>query len=154
MLTLVPPDLIDEEADILAKIRRGESIEHCETVRVCKDGTRIDVSVTISPIRDGNGAIVGASKTTVHRIIQKHGGSIWAEAEVDQGATFYFALQSAEQPELIPKVIDFPWHGPTGRADPLFKYSPFSAGLLFRIRKDSVSDERSEDVWGKAYLAG
>jgi PAS domain S-box-containing protein len=62
ILVLLPPERIDEESDILARIRRGESVEHFETVRIRKDGTRIDVSVTISPIRDGNGAIVGASK--------------------------------------------------------------------------------------------
>jgi PAS domain S-box-containing protein len=61
MLVLLPPDRIDEESLLLACIRRGESVEHFETVRVRKDGTRIDVSVTISLIRDGNGAIVGAS---------------------------------------------------------------------------------------------
>jgi PAS domain S-box-containing protein len=59
---LLPPERIDEESDILARIRRGESVEHFETVRVRKDGTNIDVSVTISPIRDGTGGIVGASK--------------------------------------------------------------------------------------------
>jgi len=62
MLMLLPPERIEEESDILARIRSGESVEHFETVRTGKDGTRIDVSVTISPIRDGNGAIVGASK--------------------------------------------------------------------------------------------
>ena len=62
MLSLLPPDRIAEETDILEHIQRGESVNHFETVRVRKDGTKIDVSVTISPIRDGNGVIVGASK--------------------------------------------------------------------------------------------
>ena len=61
MLMLLPPERIDEEFDILARIRRGESVEHFETVRLRKDGTGIDVSVTISPVRDGNGVIIGAS---------------------------------------------------------------------------------------------
>jgi PAS domain S-box-containing protein len=62
MLRLLPPGRIEEEADILARIGRGESVEHFETVRVRKDGTAIDVSVTISPIRNGDGVVVGASK--------------------------------------------------------------------------------------------
>ena len=62
MLMLFPPERVEEEAGILARIRRGESVEHFETVRVRKDATKIDVSVTISPIRDSNGAVVGASK--------------------------------------------------------------------------------------------
>ena len=57
-----PPERASEEADILGQIRQGKSVERFETVRVRKDGTRIDVSVTISPIRDSSGAIVGASK--------------------------------------------------------------------------------------------
>jgi PAS domain S-box-containing protein len=62
ILMLLPPERIDEELDILARMGRGERVQHFETVRVRKDGTNIDVSVTISPIRDGNGAVVGASK--------------------------------------------------------------------------------------------
>jgi PAS domain S-box-containing protein len=62
MLMLLPPERIEEEADILARIAQGHNVEHFETVRVCKDGKKIDVSVTISPIRDGEGRIVGASK--------------------------------------------------------------------------------------------
>lgn len=62
VLRLIPPDLQYEEDDILSKIRRGERIEHYETTRVRKDGERIQVSVTISPIRDETGRIIGASK--------------------------------------------------------------------------------------------
>jgi len=62
MLMLLPQERFSEEADILARIGRGQSVEHFETVRMCKDGTSIDVSVTISPIRDGDGTVVGASK--------------------------------------------------------------------------------------------
>ena len=64
MLILFPPDRVKEEAEILARIGRGESVEHYETVRIRKDGSRIDVSVTISPVRDINGRIIGASKIT------------------------------------------------------------------------------------------
>ncbi|WP_175414790.1 PAS domain S-box protein [Nibricoccus aquaticus] len=59
---LLPHGQLDEEARILERIRRGEPIEHYETVRRRKDGALIDVSLTVSPIRDGRGVVVGASK--------------------------------------------------------------------------------------------
>jgi PAS domain S-box-containing protein len=59
---LIPPDRFDEEPGILARIRRGEPVEHYETVRRHKDGRLIDISLTVSPLRDAKGAIVGASK--------------------------------------------------------------------------------------------
>jgi len=59
---LFPPDHIDEEPAILARIRAGERIEHYETVRKHKDGTLLDISLTVSPIRDASGRIIGASK--------------------------------------------------------------------------------------------
>src|SRR5215210_604942 len=59
---IIPPDRLDEEATILARITRGERIEHYETVRMAKDGRRMDISLTISPIRDVEGHIIGASK--------------------------------------------------------------------------------------------
>src|SRR5439155_4456348 len=61
MLMLIPTERADEEPDILARITRGQSIDHFETVRVRKDGKLIDVAVTISPIKDGRGKIIGAS---------------------------------------------------------------------------------------------
>jgi PAS domain S-box-containing protein len=60
--TIIPPDRQDEEDEILARLRRGERYDHFETVRVTKDGRKLDVSLTISPIKDANGNIIGASK--------------------------------------------------------------------------------------------
>ncbi len=63
IIRLFPPDLIGEEAGIMKRVRAGEAIEHYETVRLRKDGKPIDVSVTVSPIRDSAGVVIGASKT-------------------------------------------------------------------------------------------
>ena len=62
ILRLIPPDRQREEELILARLRAGERIEHFETVRVRKDGQPLDVSLTISPVRDSAGVIIGASK--------------------------------------------------------------------------------------------
>jgi PAS domain S-box-containing protein len=59
---LFPPDRISEESMILDRIRRGERIEHYETVRMRKDGSYIDVSLTVSPVKDKDGRVVGVSK--------------------------------------------------------------------------------------------
>jgi PAS domain S-box-containing protein len=59
---LIPPDRYDEEPGILERIRRGESIAHYETIRQRKDGTMFPVSLTVSPLTDSHGKIIGASK--------------------------------------------------------------------------------------------
>jgi PAS domain S-box-containing protein len=59
---LIPPDRQAEEDEILARIRRGERVDHFETVRLAKDGRQIDISLTVSPVRDASGAIIGVSK--------------------------------------------------------------------------------------------
>jgi len=59
---LIPPDHVDEEPRLLERIRRGERTDHYETIRRRKDGSLIPVSLTISPIRDASGQIIGASK--------------------------------------------------------------------------------------------
>jgi PAS domain S-box-containing protein len=74
MALLIPPERADEEPTILARITRGEKTDHFETVRLTKDGRRVDVSVTISPMRDAQGRIIGASKiardTTERRLAE------------------------------------------------------------------------------------
>ncbi|MEH2182414.1 sensor histidine kinase [Nostoc sp.] len=59
---LIPPDRINEETQIIQKLRQGERVEHFETVRQHKDGTLIDISLTISPIKNSTGTIIGVSK--------------------------------------------------------------------------------------------
>jgi len=59
---IIPPELYEEENEILRRLRAGERIESHETVRVTRDGRRLDVSVTISPVRRADGVIIGASK--------------------------------------------------------------------------------------------
>ncbi len=59
---LIPPERHDEEADILNRIRDGERVEHFETVRRRKDGTLVNISLTVSPVTDETGRIIGASK--------------------------------------------------------------------------------------------
>ncbi len=59
---IVPADRRDEEAEILGRLRRGERIDHFPTVRIRKDGTRLDTSLAVSPLRDSTGRVMGASK--------------------------------------------------------------------------------------------
>src|ERR1043165_4531625 len=59
---LMPPELQSQETEIVSKLSRGERIEHFETTRVRKDGTRIEVSLSVSPIREPSGRIIGAAK--------------------------------------------------------------------------------------------
>ena len=58
---LLPPERLQEESQILARVRSGRRVEHMETVRVAKDGKRIDISWTVSPVKDRKGRIIGAS---------------------------------------------------------------------------------------------
>lgn len=68
---IIPPDRHAEEDDILARLRRGERIDHFQTVRRRKDGMLLDVSLTISPVRDSSGQIIGASKVARDITVQK-----------------------------------------------------------------------------------
>ncbi len=67
---LVPPEHRDEVPGILEKIGRGEKVDHFETVRVSKDGRRLDISLTVSPVKDSEGNIIGAS-TIAHDITER-----------------------------------------------------------------------------------
>ncbi|MGC1650902.1 MAG: PAS domain S-box protein [Candidatus Sulfotelmatobacter sp.] len=78
---VIPPDRRAEEDDILARLRRGERIDHFQTVRRRKDGTLLDVSLTISPVRDTSGRIIGASKVARDITAQKRAEKELLESE-------------------------------------------------------------------------
>lgn len=62
IVKLFPPDRLDEEPEIISRLKQGERVEHFETKRMGKDGSLLDVSLTISPIRDTEGKLIGVSK--------------------------------------------------------------------------------------------
>jgi len=68
---LIPPDRMEEETLILARLRKGERVEHFETKRITKDGKLLDISLTISPVKDSKGKIIGISKIARDITVQK-----------------------------------------------------------------------------------
>jgi PAS domain S-box-containing protein len=79
---IIPPDRRDEEVGILEKLRRGERVDHFETVRMHKDGTKLDISLTISPVKDSTGRVVGASKVARDISERKRAEQAHKEAEL------------------------------------------------------------------------
>ena len=91
---IIPSERLPEEHEILERLRRGERVEHFETVRVTKDGRRVDISLTISPIHDSEGQVVGASK--VARDIADRKRAEKALREADRRKDEFIALLAHE----------------------------------------------------------
>jgi PAS domain S-box-containing protein len=78
---IIPPERAADEDEILARIRAGERIGHYETVRIAKDGQRVDVSLTISPIHDRSGRVIGASKVARDITLEKRAREVLHETD-------------------------------------------------------------------------
>jgi two-component system NtrC family sensor kinase len=110
---LTPPDIPDELPQILKKIKRGERIRHYETVRLRKDGKRIDVSLTISPIKDATGKITGASMIARNITEQKKADKTLRESEhalrerVKELTCLYSLAKLIERPGIsLEEILD------------------------------------------------
>ena len=93
---IVPPEARDLEVQILDRLRHGERIDHLEVVRIRKDGTRVDVEVTISPVHDRHGHIIGAS-TTARDITSRKGFETNLAAAVADRERALMALKDADR---------------------------------------------------------
>lgn len=93
---IIPPELRDEELAMRARLHRGESV-HFETVRVAKDGRRLDISLTLSPIKDENGRVVGDSRIardiTVNNLAQRTTGRLAAIVSASDDAIIGISLE-------------------------------------------------------------
>lgn len=88
---IIPPDRWSEEDMIIAKLRRGERIDHFETVRRRKDGSPVELAVTISPVRDASGHVIGASKVARDVSERKRAERALADAALKQQVLFHLA---------------------------------------------------------------
>jgi PAS domain S-box-containing protein len=102
---LAAPDVIDEFPNILARIRRGEKVDHYETRRKAKDGRILTVSLTVSPIRDASGAIIGASKVArditeqkLHEQVLQTANDALTRANEDLQQFVYSASHDLQEP--------------------------------------------------------
>ena len=144
---LAPPDRAAELVNIMRKIKHGESINHFETSRLKKDGTRIDVSLTVSPVIDANGRIVGASAIARDISERKHQEAILRESEER------FRLVADTAPAMIwmataGKISTFAnkaWLDFTGRS----MEAELASGWAEGIHPDDL--ERSIDTYTQAF---
>jgi PAS domain S-box-containing protein len=106
---IIPPDRLHEEAEVLAHVRSGGKVDHYETVRRAKDGRMIDISLTVSPIRDGGGRIIGASKIardiTVRKRLEREREELLAREQAARQEAQQANYLLNEQLELLRKEV-------------------------------------------------
>ena len=120
---LIPPELLDEEAFILSRLRSGERLEHFETERLSKDGRRLDISLSISPVKDRDGRIVGVSK--IARDVSEQKRSREALREADRRKDEFIALLSHELRNPL---------APIGNGLQFLKLQPSNVGEVAQVR--------------------
>jgi PAS domain S-box-containing protein len=97
---LIPADRRGEEPEILDRIRRGELVHHYETVRLHKDGHHVPVSLSVSPIMDGGGTIIGASKIARDISARKRAEEVLARRIEEQAALYQFTDRLFRAPSV------------------------------------------------------
>ncbi len=100
---IIPPDRLAEEREILDRLLRGERVQSFETIRMARDGHRLEISLTVSPLRDAHGRLIGASK--VARDITEHKRAERALRASEQRQRFLGELALATQPLQDPSAV-------------------------------------------------
>jgi len=146
---IIPPDRLDEETRVLASIRAGRRVEHFETIRVTKDGRQVAVSLTVSPVKDSSGRVIGASKIA-RDVSERRRGEI-AQARLA-------AIIESSDDAIISKTLDGVITSWNGAAERVFgwtaaeaigqhitliipeEYREEEAGVLSRLRRGDRID--------------
>lgn len=105
IIRLIPPERQTEETEILRQLRAGQRIQHYETVRATKDGRRLDVSLTISPVKDHAGHIIGASKI-IHDITRGKEEERKAENKRRQQRLLYKLAEMVNHAETLTELYE------------------------------------------------
>jgi PAS domain S-box-containing protein len=100
---IIPPDRIYEESMIIEQLRRGQRVDHFETIRMRKDGTPIDISLTISPMKDSAGRVVGASKVARDITERKRADGVRKKAEL---SAHLLQVQDTERRRIARELHD------------------------------------------------
>ena len=132
---LIPPERQSEEDDILDRIRNGRRVEHFETVRVTREGRRIDVSLTISPVRDASGRIIGASKIA---------RDITEQKRARRAQAYLAAIVESSDDAILSKDLDGIVQSCNARAEELFGYEAHELvgrSIRILIPEDRQSEE-------------
>ena len=136
ILTLIPKDRESEETEIISKLKKGEKIDHFETKRMTKEGKLLDISLTISPIRDSNGIIIGASKIA---------RDITSRKQSEELNGRLAAIVQSSDDAIIGKTLDGIVTSWNNAAEKLFGYSEeeiIGQSIMKIIPPDRISEEQ------------
>jgi PAS domain S-box-containing protein len=147
---LIPADRLDEEPNILARLRRGERVDHFETVRRRKDGTLLNISLTISPVKDSQGIIIGASKIArdISESKRIHMALLASEARFRQLADSMPQIVWTARPDGYVDYYNERWYEFTGFGRDAFGDASWQPVL----HPDDL--ERCRDNWARAVRSG
>jgi PAS domain S-box-containing protein len=135
IMLLIPPGRQDEETEILSRLKRGERVEHFETVRCRKDGSLLEVSLTISPVKDTQGNVVGASKIA-HDITERR--------HAERDTLLLGAIVDSSDDAIISKTLDGIITSWNKSAERLFGYTSAEAvgeSIMLLIPPDRLDEE-------------